>query len=140
MLVLIQLYLVSLFYTFHYSLLLLVVLLAVLVILLPAYYLIEDHFIFFEYEFSGEKVRIKRSFFLWKKEIESIEFPKSKLIGFELEETLSITGLKLELELVGKVKQVHYFPIIGFNEQNVELLESSLQEIMGYRLISKKGL
>jgi hypothetical protein len=102
----------------------------ILLLMLPILYLIDKNFVFFEYEYSGEVVSIRRSNLLFRRKVRITEFPKEKLIGFQIEKVFYTTILKIEIQSNSKVKVVNYFTIIGLSEKNTLLLENSLQWIL----------
>lgn len=126
----IHFFLIATYIMCYFSLMGALVLGLILLLLLPIVYVIEKNFMFFEYEYSGEVVSIRRSNFLLKRKVRITEFPKEKLIGFQIEKILYTTILKIEIQSNSKVKVINYFTIIGLSEKNTLLLENSLQWIL----------
>jgi hypothetical protein len=62
--------------------------------------------------------------------VQITEFPKEKLLGFEIDKATYTVVLKIELQSDSKVKVIHYFTIVCLEEHDVLLLENSLQWIL----------
>lgn len=101
-------------------------------IFLSFFSVMKDSFKCFELENSGEVISIRSYYPTIKPKINLIEFPKAKLLGFEIRYVLHIPTLKLTIFSERKSKVNLYFSLVGFQKSSISKLQSSLDNKQSY--------
>jgi len=104
-----------------------------LIIAILVFRVVINNLRFFEYENYGEVVTI-RNHFLFKTKNHPTEFPKSKLLYFEINCVLrypKLTMLQMTLSSRLRNKVCLRFIFSGLDRKDIEMLENSLRKIIG---------